>query len=363
MSSAPPKPTLGILEDHTSSEFKQWSLFFPPKMYLHDVNPPTKNQTTKGFWWFLNGFLTQLTWFKRRSAPATWSPVLGGVQWPEGRPSTHFQSIPVMKIAEKLRMLRKKQKMNYLSWSSMGCTQSLHCWWWSKAHTRKISRTEAICKSVGLSEPNNNEKMCQKAEKRNKDSSTLTFGGWKMKRAHSHLKHVCSLGKATVRSRASMKVAQEVWNQGAIFYWDLCSPLLTSHSWNKQGIFSNVAEKKKHIEFIESKHIEIFQMSTNQGSHLPAAASRGIREWIHALLPVHSLPQMGASKPMNSLRMQRMASFWTNRSWVAQPNRSQWHPQTATTPCFPPWPPTQKRRATRRKWDAAEKKKKLHLLV
>lgn len=83
-------------------------------------------------------------------------------------------------------------------------------------------------------------------------------------------------------------------------------------------------------------------MSTNQGSHLLAAASRGMREWIHTPIPVHSLPQMGASKPMN-------------RSWVAQPNRSQWHPQTATTPCLPPWPPTQKRRATRRK-DAAEKK-------
>ena len=95
-------------------------------------------------------------------------------------------------------------------------------------------------------------------------------------------------------------------------------------------------------------------MSTNQGSHLLAAASRGMREWIHTLLPVHSLPPMGASKPMN-------------RSWVARPNRSQWHPQTATTPCFPPWPPTQKRRndrrATRRK-DAAEKKYiKIHLLV
>ena len=82
-------------------------LVFPPKMYLHDVNPSEIKQPK-----VFQSVLTQLTWFKRRSAPATWSPVLGGVQWPEGRPSTHFQSIPVMKIAEKLRMLRKKQKMN-----------------------------------------------------------------------------------------------------------------------------------------------------------------------------------------------------------------------------------------------------------
>ena len=36
--------------------------------------------------------------------------------------------------------------------------------------------------------------------------------------------------------------------------------------------------KSKHIEFIESKNIQNVQMSTNQGSHLLAAASRGMRE-------------------------------------------------------------------------------------
>ena len=93
-------------------------------MYLHDVNPPSEIKQPKVFEWVL----TQLTRFKTRSAPATWSPVLGGVQWPEGRPSTHFQSIPVMKIAEKLRMLRKKQKNELTQLKPHGLhVFSLHC--------------------------------------------------------------------------------------------------------------------------------------------------------------------------------------------------------------------------------------------
>lgn len=160
----------------------------------------------------------------------------------------------------------------------MGCTQSLHCWW-SKAHTRKISRTEAICKSVGLQEPNNNEKKLW--------NWLLEDETWSV---HTALKHVCSFRKATARSTASMKVARGgLTRRHNLLLRSLLSIAHIAFLKQTRNLFECLSENK----YIESKHIEMWNVNKSTKS----SASYGMREWIHTLIPLHSLPQMGASKP------------------------------------------------------------------
>lgn len=165
MSSAPPKPTLGILEDHTSSEFKQWSLFSHPKCIYMMWTPRSEIKQPKVF----QSVLTQLTWFKRRSAPATWSPVLGGVQWPTGRPSVEAARVARLQSSLLMIVLRHTRER------SPALKQSAKVWAFQNQTTTKI--------------------RVKKPKKRNKNSLTLTFGGWKMKRAHSHLNMCAAWGK------------------------------------------------------------------------------------------------------------------------------------------------------------------------
>lgn len=225
MSSAPPKPTLGILEDHTSCEFKQWSSLSHPKCIYMMWTPLVKSNNQR----LLNGFLTQLTWFKRRSAPATWSPVLGGVQWPKGRPSV--EAARVARLQSSLLMIVLRHTLE----RSPALKQSAKVW--------------------AFENQTNNEKMCQEAKKRNKNSLTLAFGGWKMKRAHSHLNMCAAWGKLLWDQelqwkwpRRSEKKAQSFTEISALH----CSHRIPET--NKES-FRMSQRKNQHIEFIESKNI------------------------------------------------------------------------------------------------------------
>lgn len=122
-------------------------LAFPPKMYLHDVNPPSEIKQPKVF----QSVLTQLTRFKRRSAPATWSPVLGGVQWPEGRPSVEAARVARLQSSLLMIVLR---------------------------HTRERSPALKQSAKVWAFENQTTTKKCVKKQKKQK---LFDVGIWRMK--------------------------------------------------------------------------------------------------------------------------------------------------------------------------------------